>query len=191
MEVTRGRRRLLAARRRHAASGFVLVRAWPLEWVNGAPVPSALVEEEVEALRAEVAPEAFAGFSRSAFPQSSIPAFGLVAAGYAVSPDVGEALGLAVRDALFEQGLDVSDPRVLAALAARHDVVPLEATAAQAAVRADWQRGKARGVKGSPHFFVGAQDWFCPSLRIDKHDGNYRVSLEQESVDNFYASASV
>ena len=35
-------------------------------------------------------------------------------------------------------------------------------------VVADWHEGGRRGVLGSPHFFCGSNDMFCPSLDITK-----------------------
>src|SRR6478736_5876076 len=68
---------------------------------------------EIDALRELVAPDLFAGFDPSSFPATSVPAFGLVAAAYLIGDPTGEAVSLAVRDALFERGLDVTDPEVL------------------------------------------------------------------------------
>ena len=38
----------------------------------------------------------------------------------------------------------------------------------RAAVVADWHEGQRHGVRGSPHFFCGDDDVFCPSLDITK-----------------------
>ncbi len=38
----------------------------------------------------------------------------------------------------------------------------------RAGVLADWHEGGRRGVLGSPHFFCGDTDVFCPSLDITK-----------------------
>ena len=38
----------------------------------------------------------------------------------------------------------------------------------RAGVLADWREGVRRGVLGSPHFFCGDTDVFCPSLDITK-----------------------
>lgn len=35
-------------------------------------------------------------------------------------------------------------------------------------VRVDWDDGKARGLLGSPHFFCGEANVFCPSLAISR-----------------------
>ena len=37
-----------------------------------------------------------------------------------------------------------------------------------AGVLGDWQEGQRRGVLGSPHFFCGGADVFCPTLDISK-----------------------
>jgi predicted DsbA family dithiol-disulfide isomerase len=182
-------RYLFDARQRRHAEGFVHVSAWPLEWVNGEPLAPSLVAHEIEALRAQVAPDAFARFSPSTFPRTSMPAFGLVAAGYAAGPAVGEALSAAVRDALFERGLDVTDPDVLRSLGADHGVVPFDLPTTEAAVRRDWERGIARGVKGSPHFFTRDRDWFCPTLRIEKHGADFDISFDLPTMHEFVESA--
>ena len=185
-----GLRNLLNARRERRAQGFVRVRAWPLEWVNGEPLAPSLVAREIAALRAHVAPEAFAGFSPSTFPRTSLPAFGLVAAGYAAGPALGEALAAEVRNALFERGLDIADPSVLGMLGDQYRVVPFDARATEAAVRNDWVQGQTRGVKGSPHFFVGERDWFCPSLRIDKQGEVLSVAFDWSTLDDFLNAAA-
>ncbi len=64
----------------------------------------------------------FVGFRADRFPRTSLPAFVLAADAYAVDLDTGEAVSLAVRDALFEEGRDVADPAVLADVAAAHGV---------------------------------------------------------------------
>ena len=184
-----GLRRLADARRDRRSPGSLRVRAWPLEWVNGHPLERELAAREIEALRTAVAPDLFTGFDAAQFPTTSIPAFGLVAAAYSLDDSTGEAVSLAVRDALFERGLDVTDADVLRAIGARFGVVPFTGRAAVAACEADWARGKARGVKGSPHFFVGDADWFCPSLVI-RHDGDrLDIQLATDSMKNFYAAA--
>ena len=69
------------------------------------------------------------------------------------------------------------------------EVEPLAGEQAEASVRADWERGKNRGVMGSPHFFVGSFSWFCPTLRVQHDDGTYDVQTSQESARAFYAAA--
>lgn len=184
-----GLRRLSEERHTRNRRLSLRVRAWPLEWVNGAALAPELLSKEIEALRAVVAPDLFSGFDATLFPMTSIPAFGLVAAAYAVDYAVGAAVGLAVRDALFEHGEDVSADDVLWSIGHRFDVEPLDPKAAEAAVRTDWERGKARAVQGSPHFFVGDHGWFCPSLEIRHDDDRFDVSVSGESMDDFYAAA--
>ena len=71
------------------------------------------------------------------------------------------------RDALFEEGRDISDRVTLESLARDLGVVmPDESD--RAGVLADWHEGVRRGVLGSPHFFCGDTDVFCPSLDITK-----------------------
>jgi hypothetical protein len=60
--------------------------------------------------------------------------------------------------------------------------------AAKAATRVDWERGKAKGVQGSPHFFVGEADWFCPSLVI-RHEGDaFDIKIAPETMQEFYTA---
>ena len=67
---------------------------------------------------------------------------------------MGERVSFALRDALFEEGRDISDPVTLEYLA--HDLGVLMPDASdRAAVLADWHEGRRRGVLGSPHFFCG------------------------------------
>jgi predicted DsbA family dithiol-disulfide isomerase len=184
-----GLRRLSDERHARDRRLSLRVRAWPLEWINSAALGSEVLAPEIEALRATVAPELFAGFDASLFPITSIPAFGLVAAAYALDIATGAAVGLAIRDALFEHGEDVSDESVLLAIGRRFDVEPLESHAAESAVRTDWERGKARSVQGSPHFFVGDRGWFCPNLDISHGDGRFEIQVADETMRDFYAAA--
>lgn len=184
-----GLRRLVAARDAKRSDVAIRVRAWPLEWVNGRQIDPELAAGEIEALRASVAPELFAGFDPNVFPRTTIPALGLVAAAYRIGDDIGERLSLRVRTALFEEGRDITDGVELAAIGREFAVEPLCASEAEAAVRADWERGRARNVRGSPHFFVGRRDWFCPSLRIHHEGVEFVISLDSEALDEFYESA--
>ncbi|MET1001103.1 MAG: DsbA family protein [Acidimicrobiia bacterium] len=184
-----GLRRLVEARRARGAHARLRVRAWPLEWVNGSQIDRELVATEVDALRSQVAVELFAGFDTANFPSTSIPAFGLAAAAYAVDDAVGEAVSLAVRDALFERGLDVTNPNVLDAIAKQFGVESLEPDAAESAIRTDWERGRARGVRGSPHYFAGDRDWFCPSLVIHHEHDSFDTRIADETMREFYAAA--
>lgn len=182
--------RLVQARREYGASTPIRVRAWPLEWVNGRPVEAATVAEEIEALRANVAPDEFRGFDPASFPASSIPAFAVAHVAYDVSGDLGERTSLALRHTLFDEGRDPCDPDVLATIAA---AAGLDATTvptieeAEALVRVDWDEGKRRGVEGSPHFFFGDDTWFCPVLDISRDDrGTMHVRENVEREREFF-----
>ena len=48
-------------------------------------------------------------------------------------------------------------------------------------VLADWHEGERRGVLGSPHFFCGDADLFCPSLDITK-DPVKGVSIVRDTL---------
>jgi predicted DsbA family dithiol-disulfide isomerase len=160
------------------------IRAWPLELVNGAPLDAAHTAQHVAVLRADVVPEMFAGFVPERFPATSLPALALAASAYRVSDATGEAVSLAIRDALFEEGRDVSDPEVLAAVADAFGLT-VQDERAYSDVFTDWHEGQARGVKGSPHFFCGADEVFCPSLRISRVAGHMHVTPDAELLDRF------
>ena len=158
------------------------IRAWPLELINGKPLDAQHVAAEISALRESVRPDLFAGFSVDNFPKTSMPAFALAAAAeHAGDPALSEDVGMALRDALFEQGLDIGDPEVVRTVASRFGLQPLAADATEAAVRADWDEGKRRGVVGSPHFFTAdGGSWFCPGLAISRDEvGNFIVAWKE------------
>jgi predicted DsbA family dithiol-disulfide isomerase len=157
--------------------------------VNGAPLDPDLAAKEIAALREQVAPYLFAGFDAATFPRTSIPAFGLVAAAYVVDDLTGEMVSLAVRDALFEDGHDISDHDVLRAIGRPFGIEPFDRTMAESAARTDWERGKAHGVQGSPHFFVGDRGWFCPSLDITHVGERFEIQIADEAMRDFYAAA--
>ena len=183
-----GLRRLVARREELGRADVQLrVHAWPLELVNGTPLAPAFIAEEVEVLRETVAPDLFLGFVESAFPATSLPAFDLVEAAYAVDLATGEAVSLAVRAALWEDGRDVADPAVLAEVAGAHGVT-VDGAASRAGVLADWEQGKARGVRGSPEFFVGGEAYFCPVLDIRRVDGELQVRVDETSMPEFLAA---
>jgi predicted DsbA family dithiol-disulfide isomerase len=182
-----GLRRLVAERAKRGTDVVLRVRAWPLELVNGAPLDAAFIAEEVDDIRRQVAPDLFTGFRESAFPASSLPALALAEAAYRVGDVLGERMSLALREALFEQGRDIGDERVLADLAAAVDA-PLPDDADRARVRASWDEGRTRGVIGSPHFFTPDGGFFCPSLDIARVDGHLRITADPAGFDQFVAS---
>ncbi len=164
------------------------VRAWPLEWVNDRPVDPAAVSRQVTALRAGIAPDLFVGFDQGALPTTSIPALGLAEAAYQEDLERGEAVSFALRDALFEDGRDISDPAVLDGIAEPFGIARPSPEAAEAAIRSDWAEGQRRGVVGSPHFFApGGEGVFCPSLEITKGEGGPRIEYRADAVDALLA----
>ena len=53
----------------------------------------------------------------------------------------------------------------------------------------DLRAGQAHGVIGSPHFFLTSGSVFCPTLRISRDDGHLRITIDEESMQNFFAEA--
>ena len=168
------------ARRNQAGRDDVRLRvyAWPLERVNNEKLSADHVRDEIQDLRQQVdIGDLFAGFSPARFPTTTIPALLLTDRAYEVSEECGELVALELRDRLWEHGQDISQPELLTAVAADHDIgLPARWEFGDAAER-DWARGKARGVEGSPHFFAGEFDVFCPSLRIERV-GSHHLSIE-------------
>ena len=145
----------------------IWVRAWPLELVNGAPLDATVTLEHANELREQVAPNLFRHLDLNRFPGSTLDALSLANRAYRTDHEVGERVSFALRDALFEYGRDISDRATLGHLARDLGVVmPDESD--DAGVMADWHEGQRRGVLGSPHFFCGDDDVFCPSLDITK-----------------------
>jgi predicted DsbA family dithiol-disulfide isomerase len=142
------------------------VRSWPLEIVNGRPLDATFIAEEVDEIRPQVGGSLFVGFRQDAFPASSLAAMSLAAAAYAVDDATGELVSLALRDLLFEQGIDIADPGVLAGVAAEHGITA--DLTDHTAVLAEHLSGVERGVIGSPHFFTAGGSFFCPSLDISR-----------------------
>jgi predicted DsbA family dithiol-disulfide isomerase len=177
-------------RERGRTAPRLLIRAWPLELVNGQPLDAHHIGAEITALRASVRPDLFAGFSVDSFPNTAMAAFALTsAADRTGDPALIEEVGMALRNAVFEEGLDIGHPEAVAPIAARFALTPLDIDATAAAVRADWDEGRRRGVIGSPHFFTpDGQSHFCPGLSISRDDaGNFVVAWKlanEEFVDS-------
>jgi 2-hydroxychromene-2-carboxylate isomerase len=112
----------------------------------------------------------------------------LAAAAYRESVPVGESVSLHLRALHFEQGVDISNDRILRQVASDFD---LDVSAADHdSVLADHAEGVERGVIGSPHFFTPAGDYFCPALDINRDsDGHLQVALNSERFDQFIAAA--
>ena len=180
-----GLRRLLQARDDAGRADLaVRIRAWPLELVNDEPMSAHHVAEEVADLRRQVAPDLFTGFDAAQFPPTSLPALDLAASAYAADRALGERVSMAVRTALFEEGLDISRPEVLQAIAFQEGAPP-PGPGARDQVEADWRDGQARDVTGSPHWFVGDEDFFCPSLDISREGGHLRIDVDRAAFDAF------
>ncbi len=171
-------------RRRNRMDLPLIVRAWPLELVNSAPMNPERTTEHVAHLREQVSPDLFAGFDPAHFPSTTLPALALVVSAYRCGTQVGELMSFAVRDALFEEGRDISQTEVIHQLADRLSV-PYPTADDDAAVVADWTEGRSRGVQGSPHFFIGAENKFCPSLSIERGGGHTTITLNRTDLTEF------
>jgi len=167
-------------RRRSAREDVVIrVRPWPLELVNAAPMDPLKTLGHVEHLREHVAAKMFRDFAVDRFPSSTLNALALVERAYELDERLGERASFEVRDALFEEGRDVSDPRVLEELAHRWGV-EAATNLDRASVVESWHEGQVRGVRGSPHFFCAGRDSFCPSLQIT-NDPVRGVQIERDA----------
>jgi predicted DsbA family dithiol-disulfide isomerase len=161
------------------------IRAWPLELVNEAPLDPETTAHHVQDLKSQVAPDLFRRFEPRHFPKTTLPALACAHAAYTKDMKTGEAVSLALRHALFEEGLDISRLEVLSDLVESLGVDSFDA-ADERAVLADWHEGAERGVKGSPHFYCGDSDAFCPSLEISKDGiGHLKVSANLDVLDAF------
>lgn len=149
----------------------IIVKSWPLEWVNGSPMDPDKTKANCTALRQQVASDAFANVDFGAFPKSTLDALALVSQAYDVSAKLGEKASLAIRDALFERGEDIADSAVLQSIGQTIGL-NFQPDSEHRAVKREWEEGKARGVKGSPHFFHGEENVFCPSLQISRTEEN-------------------
>ena len=178
----------LTARRDRTGAGFVVrPRAWPLELVNAAPLDPVMIAQKVDALRRQVAPDLFTGFDPERFPASSLPALAVEAAARTVDPATGERAALLLRHALFEEGRDVSQPAELEAIVRALGLPVGAADAAMPVVLDDWDEGRRRGVVGSPHFFAGDGQYFCPALQIGHVGTELRIDVDGERFDDFFA----
>ncbi len=164
----------------------VIVRAWPLEWVNGAPLEAAAVDTKVNVLRQQLDTDWFAGFRADVWPTSTIPALNLAAAAYAVDHHTGLAVSVALRDAVFEEGRDVSDQAVLSSVAAQFGLNP-PLDSVDDRVRADYEEGQRRGVRGSPDFWLGDEEFFCPALKLGHNNDELTAEFDAAGFDQFMA----
>lgn len=181
-----GLRELVEQRRRLGRDDVrLVVRAWPLELVNQSALAPEFVADEIAQLRSIVAPEMFAGFRTDRWPTSTLAPLRLTHKAYLMGDETGEAVALELRDRLFERGEDISQPAVLGAVAQAHGITadPSDERSGRDVVAEEWAIGRERGVIGSPHFFAGGTDMFCPSLHIDNVDGHLRVEWDQTGFD--------
>jgi predicted DsbA family dithiol-disulfide isomerase len=183
-----GLRRLVELRERLGRDDVVLrVRAWPLELVNGAPLTGAFVAEEVAVLRERVAPDLFTGFDPARFPATTIPALAMTASAYRRGDRIGEAVSMALRTVLFEEGRDIASSDELARIARSVGLEP-GVRHADASVHDDWHDGERRGVVGSPQFFVDGHAFFCPTLHIERVDSELQIDFDRETYETFIAT---
>ena len=169
------------------ASVDVIVRAWPLEWVNGTGLDVAGVQTKAAALCDQLGIDRFAGLRPDRWPRTTIPALALAAASYDVDSTTGLAVSTALRTSLFELGADISDRDTLADIAGAHDVEfdPDD----DGAVRAEYELGRARGVTGSPHYFVADADFFCPALDLGRDADDHLIArFDPDGLARFLAS---
>lgn len=180
-----GLRRLIDQREQLGRDDVALrVHAWPLELVNGVPLTGDFVGEETDVLREVVAPDLFEGFDPKSFPKTTVPALALTALASRRDDRTGEAVSLALRTALFEEGRDISDCDELAAIASSFDL-ELPGPDAERLVHDDWHEGERRGVVGSPHFFVGDDAFFCPTLDISRVGGHLQIEFDRDAFTAF------
>jgi predicted DsbA family dithiol-disulfide isomerase len=170
-----------------ATPADVVVRAWPLEWVNGAPLDVNAVVKKARALTEQLGVDDFSGLRADRWPATTIPALNLAASAYERDASTGLAVSLELRAALFEHGEDVGDGEVLARIARAHDLAP-PAAEPSGAVTADYEEGQRRGVQGSPHFFVGSDGFFCPALDLGHDaDGHLTARFDADMLADFFA----
>lgn len=166
----------------HAPGMSVAVRAWPLELVNGHPMDVGKTTKNVRELRSQLGVSLFEGFDPHTFPTTTLPALAAVAA--ATRAGQGEAASFRVRSALWEEGRNIGDEDVAAGLASEFGVTITDADRQR--VLDDWHEGQERGVKGSPHFFCGGRDEFCPSLALQRDDnGQLHVAPDPYRLEAF------
>ena len=158
----------------------IVVKSWPLEWVNGSPMDPEKTEANCTALRQQVASDAFANVDFGTFPKSTLDALTLVSQAYDVSFELGEKASFTIRDAMFERGEDISNAVMLQGIAEMIGLGYLP-DHEHRSVKKDWEDGKSRGVQGSPHFFHGEVSVFCPSLQISRTE-DHGLSIQADTA---------
>ena len=163
------------------------LRSWPLELVNGEPLPQGKTLANATALRASVAPDLFAGVHHWVYPTSTLPALALAAKANVTDLQLGAAVSMHLRHLLFEDGLDLSSDLVLNQVA--QDFAIARDPDDLLLVNSEHLNGQQRGVKGSPHFFCGTgEDIFCPTLDLSRdEEGNLHVEQMVSRLRDFFA----
>ena len=115
----------------------------------------------------------------------------LTIAAYRSGPWTGERVALALRDALFEEsGQDIADPDVLRKIAIDHGVYEHPPWSEEVRYAKSWRAGQARGVKGSPHFFCGDREAFCPALDQETRSATSRCAAIRSGCCTSWISVS-
>ena len=145
----------------------------------------------IAALRDQLDVDCFKGFDVDLFPTTTIPALNLCADGYGRDAKTGLEVSLAVRNAVFEEGLDVGRLEVLAKIAAKYEL-PAPSIEPSQAVLDEYADGKAHGVRGSPDFYMGDAEFFCPALDLDHdEDGRLLAGFNIEGFETFIGVVEV
>jgi len=186
-----GLKRVVARLASLGGDSKIIVRAWPLEWVNGVPLDADAVAMKAGVMTDQMGVTDFNGFDRAQWPESTIPALNLAAAAYEKDHNTGLAASLKLRALVFEQGMKVDDPKTLGGLAQELGIADWAySTEPSPQVQADYDDGTKRKVRGSPDFWVGPDEFFCPSLTIGHDDdGALTSEFDPEGLDRFIERA--
>ena len=181
-----GLKRLFAYRNEMGRDDVVLeVHAWPLELVNGELRPTRPAGRRGRRVASRRRTGTLRRIRPDLVPDDIAPRACPRGRAYRAGLRRGEQVSLALRDALFEHGRNIADPNELAAIAESYEIDP-PADSDVAAVMADLERGRARRVIGSPHFFVdGGGGFFCPALDIERVGRNLRIANDATSFAAF------
>jgi 2-hydroxychromene-2-carboxylate isomerase len=85
---------------------------------------------------------------------------------------------------LFEEGKNIGDLVLLASIATQFGLAP-PSTEVDPRVQADYDEGKRRGVRGSPDFWLGDEEFFCPALRLGHDDDGLTAEFDTEGFATF------
>jgi hypothetical protein len=185
-----GLKRAMATNEVMDGSVQLALRSWPLELINGAPLPQEKTHANATALRQSVAPELFAGIDHWVYPSSTLAALAVAAKANSTDLQLGTAVSMHLRHLLFEDGLDLSRETALNQVAEEFGIV--RAPQDQLLVNSEYHEGEQRGVKGSPHFFCSSgEEIFCPTLDLSRdEDGNLHVRQMLSRLHDFFATCA-